>query len=68
MNIMKNIHFDLCIDENCERKWCVDRRNALCKDMDCELNDSDRCKFCHVKFFCTCNEGGSWCDIHGDGG
>lgn len=62
-------HFEVCIDENCERKWCVDRRNAKCLIEDtCEIalrDTSDRCQWCHTKFFCS---GYGHCDLHGDHG
>jgi hypothetical protein len=64
---VKFSHFDLCIDENCERKWCVDRRNAEClKNDDCEVTaHSNRCKWCHTEYFCS---GYGECDLHGDHG
>lgn len=62
-------HFELCMDPNCEFTWCVDRRNAKClKDNDCEVevnSKTNRCKWCHTKFFCS---GYGECDLHGDHG
>lgn len=68
-------HFDLCMNENCERKWCVDRRNAACLkavktrgEADCEVergSKTNRCKWCHTKYFCS-NYG--VCELHGDHG
>lgn len=63
---MKLTHFEGCIDENCERKWCVDRRNADClKKNDCLVDKSDRCIYCHTKYYCS--QYGE-CDLHGDHG
>lgn len=62
----KPVHFDTCIDENCERKWCVDRRNAPCsKDGDCTVDKGTRCMYCHTEYFCS--DYGE-CDLHGDHG
>lgn len=63
----KIAHFETCIDENCERKWCVERRNAPCYQNTelCETKKSDRCIRCHTKYFCT---GYGWCELHGDHG
>lgn len=62
-------HFDVCIDENCERRWCVDRRNATClKTGSCEIQTEkykDRCRWCHTRYFCS---GYGECDLHGDHG
>jgi hypothetical protein len=62
-------HFDICQNENCERKWCVDRRNAKCiKEDGCEIeakSKTNRCKWCHTKFFCS---GYGECPLHGDHG
>lgn len=64
----KPSHFETCIDENCERKWCVDRRNADCyKTGDCEVvsRRTNRCVYCHIEFFCS---GYGACDLHGEHG
>lgn len=67
----KPTHFDLCQDQNCERKWCVDRRNADCTKTDDHLVEGkvgsklNRCVYCHAKFFCS---GYGWCDLHGEHG
>lgn len=62
-------HFETCIDESCERKWCVDRRNAKChKSGECEIAEgskTNRCIYCHIKFYCS---GYGWCDLHGEHG
>lgn len=67
----KPTHFELCQDENCERKWCVDRRNSKCNYLGkagCELADNsktNRCIYCHTKYYCS---GYGWCELHGDHG
>lgn len=65
--MIKPTHFETCLDPNCERKWCVDRRNAKCiANDDCLVESkSDRCIYCHTKFYCT---GYGWCDLHGEHG
>lgn len=62
----KPTHFETCMDDNCERKWCVDRRNARCKGIDCTLEKGKtRCPECHREFFCS---GYGSCDLHGEHG
>lgn len=66
----KAAHFETCIDPNCERKWCVDRRNAECLKNDyCEVprgsTTSGRCIWCHTQYFCS---GYGECELHGDHG
>ncbi len=66
----KPSHFDICIDENCERKWCVDRRNADClKKKDCLVKKDNgkvgRCVYCHTKYVCS---GEAECELHGSCG
>ena len=63
----KPTHFESCTDKNCKRKWCVDRREAKCKDNGgCLVEEySDRCVDCHVKYYCS---GYGWCDLHGEHG
>lgn len=63
----KLTHFEAYIDENCERKWCVDRRNADCQG-ECEVEPerkTDRYIHCHTKFYCSSY---GWCDLHGEHG
>lgn len=59
-------HFETCIDENCERKWCVDRRNAKCAKEGHNLTENGtRCTDCHEQLYCS---GYGWCEIHGEHG
>lgn len=58
MSRPKPSHFETCLDENCERKWCVDRRCAPCTKAGGHVVDpvTMRCQGCHEKFEWTADE------------